>query len=129
MQPITARLNGILSTSSVCEHPGHLIPKQEIQILRLPKVNEVEMLSLECAFDWLRISYVELFDSVVHMISEDQDEPLPLNWAVLLEDWDRTYWIVWIYIMLILNGDSGGRANDVIICHSTLKSWMDYVQW
>jgi len=50
-----------------------------------------EILSLEDAFDWLRLYYPIIYTILIRAISEDQDEPLPLNWAVLVEDWGHTY--------------------------------------
>ena len=61
-----------------------------------------EFLSLEIAFDWLRINYPDISKEVEKIISTDQDEPLPLNWATLVEDWDHTYWVVWIYLVWML---------------------------
>lgn len=74
--------------SSLCEH--------------LQNVNSsptIEIVSLECAFGWLHLKYPEIYDGVVQVISDDQEEPLPLNWAVLLEDWDHTYWVVWLFVV------------------------------
>jgi len=86
------------------------------------------MLSLECAFEWLRINYLDIFTSVVQMISYDQEEPLPLNWAVLLEDWDRTYWIVWTYIVMIIFCDDNSSALSTAECDRSLKSWVNCCQ-
>jgi hypothetical protein len=36
------------------------------------------------------------------MIAEDQEETLPLDWSVLVEDWDHTYWIVWIFTVCMV---------------------------
>ena len=130
IQPITARLNLYFSSSSFCQHPEHLFVNQESQELRMPEENKVEMLSLECAFDWLRINYEDIFTPVVQMISDDQDESLPLNWSVLLEDWDRTYWIVWIYIIItIFNSSDRGSTYGTSDCHRSLQSWVNYVKW
>jgi len=86
----------------------------------------MEILSLECAFDWLRVNYLELFNSVAEMIAEDQDEPLPLNWSVLVEDWDRTYWVVWIYIMTLIA--MGGDGSNCTPTHEYLTSWVFEMQ-
>lgn len=64
--------------------------------------NHVECLSLECAFNWLHENYPNISSRVSHLISEDQEEPLPLDWAILVEDWDHTYWTVWIYLVWML---------------------------
>lgn len=64
--------------------------------------SQVELLSLDCAYDWLEQQYPNVHDAVSKIISEDQDEELPLDWAVLIEDWDKVYWIVWIYLVWML---------------------------
>jgi len=58
------------------------------------------MLVLVTAYTWLRGCLPEIFDKVTNFIAKDQEEPLPLDWAVLVEDWDHTYLLVWIYIIL-----------------------------
>jgi histone-lysine N-methyltransferase SETD3 len=78
-------------------------------------------MSLECAFEWLHLQYTGIFDAVVGMIAEDQEERLPLNWAVLVEDWDTTYWTVWIYITWLLWARDGEAFRQR---HATLSTWM-----
>jgi histone-lysine N-methyltransferase SETD3 len=55
------------------------------------------------------------------IIAEDQEEPLPLNWAIIVEEWDNTYWIVWILLLWIL-WDRGG--DDFEIEHLNLFGWL-----
>jgi histone-lysine N-methyltransferase SETD3 len=81
----------------------------------------VELLSLECAFEWLRLNYPEISIPLVKAIAEDQEEPLPLNWAVLVEDWDHTYWVVWIYTIWLLWARDGDEFRTR---HEDLWSWM-----
>jgi histone-lysine N-methyltransferase SETD3 len=81
----------------------------------------VELLSLECAFEWLRLSYPEIFNTVVNMIAADQEELLPLDWAVLVEDWDHTYWIVWIFTVWLLWARDGEAFK---LQHQTLSFWL-----
>jgi hypothetical protein len=57
----------------------------------------------------------------VKAIAEDQEEPLPLNWAVLVEDWDHTYWVVWIYTIWLLWARDGDEFRTR---HEDLWSWM-----
>jgi histone-lysine N-methyltransferase SETD3 len=55
------------------------------------------------------------------IIAEDQDEPLPLNWAIIVEEWDNTYWIVWsllLWMLWIRDGD------DFEIEHLDLYGWL-----
>lgn len=83
-----------------------------------------ELLSLENAFDWLQVNYLDIHTIVVGMISEDQEEPLPLNWKVLAEDWDPTYWIVWIFIVWLLWARDGENFR---LRHSSLGAWLLYM--
>ena len=71
--------------------------------------DRANFLSLECAFGWLRSNYGQDYNIVVKVIAEDQDEPLPLNWAVLVEDWDITYWIIWTLILYVIWSREIGR--------------------
>lgn len=83
-----------------------------------------ELLSLENAYDWLQVNYLEIYTSVVRMISEDQEEPLPLKWNVLAEDWDHTYWIVWIFIVWLL----WARDGEIFrLRHPSLGAWLFYM--
>jgi hypothetical protein len=82
---------------------------------------QVELLSLECAFEWLRLNYLDVFNDIVQMIAEDQGESLPLNWAVLVEDWDHTYWIVWIFTVWILWLRDG---EEFSLRHKDFSAWL-----
>jgi histone-lysine N-methyltransferase SETD3 len=80
--------------------------------------DKANFLSLECAFGWLQMDYRREHDAVMKLIAKDQEEPLPLNWAAVIEDWDRTYWIVWILLLWMLwlrNPDEfkAGYLNDL----------------
>lgn len=78
----------------------------------------VKLVSLECAYEWLRI-YPDIYYPIMKLISEDQDEPLPLDWALLLQDWDHTYWIIWICLILLLQ-----TTNKLVEAHSGLSTWL-----
>jgi len=69
----------------------------------------------------LQFYYGREFDAVMKIIAEDQEEPLPLNWAIIVEEWDNTYWIVWILLLWIL-WDRGG--DDFEIEHLNLFGWL-----
>ncbi|RDW68385.1 hypothetical protein BP5796_09042 [Coleophoma crateriformis] len=62
----------------------------------------VKILSLECAFDWLANLNPSLSGHVESIISQEQEEPLPLDWSVLVADWDHVFWSLWIYLVLLL---------------------------
>ncbi|KAH7409211.1 hypothetical protein BKA64DRAFT_693225 [Cadophora sp. MPI-SDFR-AT-0126] len=83
--------------------------------------SHVEFLSLECAFSWLHKHYPDVTGKVSQLISEDQEEPLPLDWAILVEDWDHTYWTVWVYLiwMLWLH-----NKRDFAVRHVDLAKWI-----
>ncbi|KAJ5035545.1 uncharacterized protein L3040_008011 [Drepanopeziza brunnea f. sp. 'multigermtubi'] len=84
-------------------------------------LSHVELLSLECAFAWLQLNYPDLAAQAFKIISEDQDEPLPLDWAVLVEDWDHSYWTVWIYILWTLRLQN---KKEFETRHPKLGVWM-----
>ncbi|TAQ85399.1 hypothetical protein B7494_g6290 [Chlorociboria aeruginascens] len=90
-----------------------------------PPINQnIEILSLETAYGWLRIHYPILFDEVAKAISNDQDEPLPLDWAILFEEWDYAYWIVWIYILVMLWLKDGEAFRSR---HKILRPFLDEI--
>jgi protein-histidine N-methyltransferase len=82
---------------------------------------DTELLSLECAFDWILIHYPDIYNAVAKVISEDQEEPLPLDWAVLVEDWDHTYWIIWVHLVWMLWARDGKAFQSK---HPNLSSWL-----
>jgi hypothetical protein len=83
--------------------------------------DHVELLSLENAYEWLLISYPDIGTAITEMISEDQDEPLPLNWSVLAEDWEHAYWAVWVYTVWMLWAQNGDTFR---LRHLQLSSWL-----
>jgi hypothetical protein len=85
-----------------------------------PNAN-ANFLSLECAFGWLQIHYPQEYTAVTHLIAEDQEEPLPLNWAVIIEEWDNTYWIVWILLLWVLWNQDGDKFETE--CLNDLYGW------
>jgi len=97
---ISTILQSAFSYSSFCQHAPHSAVPARDDFISLH--NHVECLSLECAFNWLHKNYPNISSQVSHLISEDQEEPLPLDWAILVEDWDHTYWTVWIYLVWML---------------------------
>jgi hypothetical protein len=111
---IAARLSAALSFSN-------LYPASGKPSLDFPIHDRGELLTLEKAFDWLRDSYINVYTAVVEMISEDQNEPLPLDWAVLVEDWDHTYWIIWIFIVWMLWARDAEAFQHR---HNSLSSWL-----
>lgn len=112
LPPISSRLEAITSSNSFCHHAQNAIPSN---------FKAADLLSLECAFEWLHLNYLSIYTAVVQMISDDQQEPLPLDWRVLIEDWDHTYWAVWLFTILIISVRDG---NAFKARHEILSSWL-----
>jgi protein-histidine N-methyltransferase len=81
-----------ISSNCICSHTKPAPESSE----------KANFISLECAFEWLRRNYRCEYDAVMKFIAEDQEEPLPLNWSIIIDEWDRTYWIVWIFLVWML---------------------------
>ncbi|TVY90264.1 Ribosomal lysine N-methyltransferase, partial [Lachnellula willkommii] len=118
---ILKRLQSAAFFSSLCQHPYHNQPPAYIEGYLCQMHSDIELLSLECAFSWMQINYTDVYDAVVKIISEDQEEPLPLNWAVLVEDWDHTYWIIWVYLVWVLWAEEGIAFQTR---HPSLSTWL-----
>jgi hypothetical protein len=82
-------------------------------------------LTLPGAFEWLRINYSTLSGLVEAAVAEDQEEELPVDWQILVPDWDHAYLILFVYILLSLS------ANDRIELSEkspNLLQWIEEVQ-
>jgi hypothetical protein len=111
-------------------NPSALNPKPEhfvkIEIPKAPALpRQAELLRLENAYSWLATNYPDLHTSVTEIIAKDQDESPPLQWVVLVEDWDHTYWVVWIYIIWMLWARDG---SDFLARHPELSTWMNLMK-
>jgi histone-lysine N-methyltransferase SETD3 len=88
----------------------------------MAEVNEkANFISLECAFAFLQKDYSGEYHGVMKLIAEDQEEPLPLDWSIVVEEWDHTYWIVWIMIIYML-WDRDGEDFE-LRCPDHLRDW------
>ncbi|KAI0999424.1 hypothetical protein K3495_g8770 [Podosphaera aphanis] len=76
------------------------------------------LISLEDAYEWLKL-FPDMYDKMMNLISIDQDEPLPLDWAILIQGWDTAYWIVWICTVSLLQ-----HAARLAQVHVELSAWM-----
>ncbi|KAH6711140.1 hypothetical protein BKA61DRAFT_488877 [Leptodontidium sp. MPI-SDFR-AT-0119] len=117
--PISSLLQAAFCYNSFCQHTPHSTIQAENHRTSLHQ--HVEFLSLDCAFSWLDLHYPDLATHVFNLISQDQEEPLPLDWAILVEDWDHTYWTVWIYLVWILWLQN---KSDFETKHTKLASWI-----
>jgi hypothetical protein len=65
----------------------------------------VELVTLQCAFNWLRITYPTVYEHAIKVIATDLEvSPNPdLDWMELVDaGWDFTLWCLWIYLVLLL---------------------------
>jgi hypothetical protein len=91
VEPISLRLNNLFALRAL-----HSTSEKVSLILT------TEILSLDSAYEWLCHSHPTIGLEVTRIIAEDQEEELPLDWTILVEDWDHTYWIVWVFIILLI---------------------------
>ncbi len=78
-------------------------------------------ISLACAFAFLQKDYSGEYHDVIKLIAEDQEESLPLDWSIIVEEWDHTYWIVWIMVVWMLWVRD--RKDFELRCPNLLWSW------
>ncbi|TVY75688.1 Ribosomal lysine N-methyltransferase set10 [Lachnellula suecica] len=121
LTPVLKRLQSAASFNSFCRHPHYNTPPTYTENYLRRMHGSVELLSLECAFDWLQYHYPDIHEPVVKIISDDQEEPLPLDWSVLVEDWDHTYWTVWIFLVWMIWANDG---DDFLTRHPNLSPWL-----
>ncbi|ESZ93653.1 hypothetical protein SBOR_5958 [Sclerotinia borealis F-4128] len=106
IQPLNKLTTQILSPSPQASSP---FPTGNLKIL-----------SLEQAYSLLAEDSPCLSTSIHRLIAEDQEEELPLDWSVLLEDWAYTYLTLWIYTIMLK------QSNKQIVCpmHPELEHWI-----
>ena len=86
--------------------------------------NHFTVMSIEGAWAWCHAHFPTIHDAAMVIISEDQEEPLPLDWAVLLEDWNHTLWIFWIMIMWLVRAS---ESESLTPSSEVLAGWMDFM--
>ena len=69
-------------------------------LTQLQAIPSPGLLSLETAYTWLCQHIPHVYSKLEQYIADDQEETLPLKWDVFIEDWDHTYLLIWIYIIL-----------------------------
>ncbi|KAM3078240.1 hypothetical protein ACMFMG_002460 [Clarireedia jacksonii] len=93
------RLGQLSTLRSAYSHLTSLI--NQLLFATTPPLS-IHLLSIEQAYHLLVQHYPALSQTILRLISEDQEEPLPLDWSVFAEDWNKTYWILWIYVVCLL---------------------------
>ena len=120
------------SKNSICTHAPHtLIPSNTPPLDPIPTPNpyfqHAELLTIECAYEFLRVNFNNIYILAVNHISQSQDEPLPLNWKTLTEGgWDKAYWICWICVLMFLYMRDEGLKNKVL--DDWVQEMMKYVE-
>ncbi|KAG4028684.1 hypothetical protein MFRU_020g01230 [Monilinia fructicola] len=109
LQPLDDLTTQILNQSSQASSP---------YLTGIPKI-----ISLEQAYSLFSQHLPSLSTTIHRLIAEDQEEELPLDWSVLLEDWAYTYWTLWVYIMMLKRFDQ----ETVSAIHPKLGRWIQDV--
>lgn len=95
-----------------------LAPSHELS--PLSPTGNLKILSIEQAYSLLTQQYPSLSATIHNLIASDQEEELPLDWSVLLEDWNFTYWTLWVYIIMLKQSDEMTLA----AIHPALVQWI-----
>lgn len=96
------RLDAVVSQHTICDHSRgfHLDDSTFIDMR-----SNVELVTLQCAFSWLRITYPILYEHSIKVIAKELEVSTnpDLDWMELLDaGWDLTLWCLWIYLVLLL---------------------------
>ena len=78
-------------------------------------LQELEALLKTVIREVLATMFQPEYMAVIKLIADDQEEPLPLDWSIIVEEWDHTYWIVWIFLLWMLwirDGRSFKKEHD-----------------
>ncbi|KAM3156121.1 hypothetical protein ABEW05_003368 [Botrytis cinerea] len=95
-----------------------LAPSHELS--PLSPTGNLKIFSIEQAYSLLTQQYPSLSTAMHNLIASDQEEELPLDWSVLLEDWNFTYWTLWVYIIMLKQSDEKTLA----AIHPALVQWI-----
>lgn len=119
--PYKVLFKGLLERNTFCGHADHsnsnVTNNQGLALVTA----SVEILSLECAFDWLRLSYPDTYTALASFVSELEDEPNPPRWEVLAEDFGNVYWTIWIFVVCLVRDFDDGEG---FYEHPHLEQWI-----
>lgn len=65
----------------------------------------MELITLECAFSWLQITYPKAYEHSIRVIAKVLEvmEGAEIDWMDLVTSgWDYTLWCFWIYVVWLL---------------------------
>ncbi|KAF8864008.1 SET domain-containing protein [Acephala macrosclerotiorum] len=120
--PLKFFLDVLHQYDSFCGHPRHSISQS--QLAHNPAATlihaNVEILSLECAYEWLSQAYPEVYNPLSTFVSDLEQEPDPPRWGVLAEEFGNIYWTVWIFIAYVLEIKSENEVSR----HRVLEQWL-----
>jgi hypothetical protein len=91
-----------MSQHTICDHlHGFHLDDSTFIEMRL----NVELVTLQCAFSWLRVTYPTVCEHSIKVIEKELEVSMipDLDWIELLDaGWDFTLWCLWIYLVLSL---------------------------
>jgi hypothetical protein len=91
-------------------------------------LKNLEILSLDAAYQWLSTWHSDISSILEDYISKDQEEMLPLDWTVLIkENWDHTYWTIWLYVVssLWLKSKQQFVLTASLRSHRAIANWLE----
>ncbi|KUJ15347.1 SET domain-containing protein [Mollisia scopiformis] len=123
MFPFTTIVQTILRHNDFCEQSQHLHSQALKNFRSPPFTGGNDILSLECAYDWLGRTYPEVYGPLASFVSTLEDEPVPPRWEILANDFGNVYWTVWIFVVYVLQ-DHGIKNGDSGLPYSQLCQWL-----
>jgi hypothetical protein len=122
-RPLQFRLDLALSQHSLCDH-------SDIQVVDDPKFIDmllnVELLTLHCAFSWLKFSWPEIYELYMKVIAKELEVTRnpDVDWKeLIIGGWDYTLWCLWIHTVLFLH-----LSEDSTLARQThLSRWVKHI--
>jgi hypothetical protein len=121
--PYALVFEGLLQHNTFCSHDHHSRRGASDNPKAAELLESVEILPLECAYDWLSHTFPHIYAPLASLVSQMEDEPNPPRWDVLAEEFGHIYWTVWIFIVFTLHTDD----STVLSACPDLRKWMDMI--
>ncbi|CZR58153.1 uncharacterized protein PAC_08044 [Phialocephala subalpina] len=118
--PLEFYLDVLYRYDSFCGHPQHSISQMADNPATTLIYASVELLSLECAYEWLSQAYPEVYSPLSTFVSQFEQEPDPPRWGAIAEDFGNIYWTVWLFIVYVLEIESESAVSR----HLDLSKWL-----
>ena len=121
--PYTSIFQGLLQHNTFCSHDHHSRMRRSDDPIVIELLNSVEVLPLDCAYEWLSRAFPQIYVPLSFLVSRIEDEPLPIRWDVLAEEFGHIYWTIWVFIVLTLHADD----STVLAPYPDLRKWMGMI--